>query len=67
MNIYTASGKQWYPRTGQQVPQGSLIQDSRGTFYTLQEDRVYVKKVEWNDQCQCKEVCEELRVMSKVQ
>ena len=58
--IYSANGKPIFPRNGMTIPVGSLVLTIKNEFVTLDKDHKYLKKVEWNNMCQSKEIEETL-------
>jgi hypothetical protein len=58
--IYSANGKPIFPRNGMTIPVGSLVLTIKNEFVTLDKDHKYLKKIEWNNMCQSKEIEETL-------
>ena len=58
--LYTQNGKQIFPKNGMTIPVGTMVLTPKKEFVALNSDYKYLKKSEWNNLCQTREVTEEL-------
>jgi len=58
--LYSSNGKQIFPKNGMLVQEGTMLLNLQRKFITLEKSYKYIKRSEWNNLCQTKEVTEEL-------
>jgi len=60
VSLYSPNGKQIFPKNGMRIPVGTLVLTLKKEFVTLDSDYKFLKKQEWNNLCQTREVTEQL-------